>query len=105
MSAPKAFQKATIECVLVAFDRRRPVRRFLVADEAGLGKTVVARGVIERLIPRNHTVRPLRVFYVCSSLAIALQNKHSLLKVIRNPALRGCAVSPTSATRHAFRLM
>ena len=42
MSAPKAFQKATIERALRAFDRRWRVRRFLVADEVGLGKTVVA---------------------------------------------------------------
>lgn len=93
MSTPKAFQKATIERALTAFDRRRHVRRFLVADEVGLGKTVVARGVIERLMHRNHTARPLRVFYVCSSLAIAAQNKDSLLIVIQNPAVRARAAS------------
>ena len=93
MSTPKAFQKATIERALTAFDRRRHVRRFLVADEVGLGKTVVARGVIERLMHRNHTARPLRVFYVCSSLAIAAQNKDSLLRVIQNTAVRARAAS------------
>ena len=93
MSAPKAFQRATIKCALSAFDRRRRVRRFLVADEVGLGKTIVARGVIERLMRQNHPIRPLRVFYVCSSLAIAAQNKDSLLKVIRDPAVRACSVS------------
>ena len=93
MSAPRAFQKATIERVLIAFDRRRRVRRFLVADEVGLGKTIVARGVIERMVRRNRAGRPLRVFYVCSSLAIAAQNKASLLTVIRDPAVRHRAIS------------
>ena len=91
MSTPKAFQKATIECALRAFDRRRRVRRFLVADEVGLGKTVVARGVIESMTRRKRDCGPLRVFYVCSSLAIAAQNKGSLLKVISDPGIRGRA--------------
>ena len=88
MSTPKAFQKATIARVLGAFDRRRSVRRFLVADEVGLGKTVVARGVMEGLMRRQRGGRPLRVFYVCSSLEIATQNKDSLLKVISDPDTR-----------------
>ena len=87
MSAPKAFQEATIKRALLAFDRRRRVRRFLVADEVGLGKTVVARGVIECMMRQNRANRPFRVFYVCSSLAIAAQNKGSLLKVIPDPAI------------------
>ena len=91
MSAPKAFQKATIECALRAFDRRRRVRRFLVADEVGLGKTVVARGVIEAMMRRKRGHDPLRVFYVCSSLAIAAQNKGSLLKVLSDPEIRSRA--------------
>ena len=91
MSTPKAFQKATIECALRAFDRRRRVRRFLVADEVGLGKTVVARGVIESMMRRKRDCGLLRVFYVCSSLAIAAQNKGSLLKVISDPEIRGRA--------------
>ena len=91
MSAPKAFQKATIECALRAFDRRRRVRRFLVADEVGLGKTVVARGVIEAMMRRKRSRGPLRVFYVCSSLAIAAQNKGSLLKVLSDPEIRSRA--------------
>jgi hypothetical protein len=43
----KDFQRKTVEYV---HDRlwhgHDPVRRFLVADEVGLGKTLVARGVI-----------------------------------------------------------
>ena len=43
MTELKPFQRATVQAVLAAFDRRRRIRRFLVADEVGLGKTVVAQ--------------------------------------------------------------
>ena len=84
MNDAKPFQEATIRVALDAFDGRRRVRRFLVADEVGLGKTIVARGVIKGLIERKKKRKegPLRVFYVCSSLAIASQNGRSLLKVL-----------------------
>ena len=84
MSEPKEFQLRTIERVLHAFDPRRTVRRFLVADEVGLGKTVVARGVMERLLARKRRTGagPLRVFYLCNSLAIAAQNRGNLLKAL-----------------------
>ena len=86
MSTPKAFQRVTTAEVLKAFDQRKRVRRFLVADEVGLGKTVVARCVIEGLMKRKARSNsgPLSVFYVCSSLAIAAQNKGSLLKVLND---------------------
>ena len=45
----KDFQRLTVDRV---FQRlyldERPTRRFLVADEVGLGKTLVARGVVTR---------------------------------------------------------
>lgn len=84
MSTPKPFQEATIQAALRAFDGRRAVRRFLVADEVGLGKTVVAREVLRRLVARKRRAGdgPLKVFYVCSSLAIAGQNQTSLLKAL-----------------------
>ncbi|MCU9849259.1 hypothetical protein OEZ60_14745 [Defluviimonas sp. WL0024] len=47
----KVFQRRTVDYV---FDRLYgdddPVSQFLVADEVGLGKTMVARGVIARMI-------------------------------------------------------
>ena len=83
MSAPKEFQLRTIDRVLSAFDARRSVRRFLVADEVGLGKTVVARGVIEKMLnKRRHSSEPLRVIYMCNSMSIAAQNRNSLLKAL-----------------------
>jgi hypothetical protein len=90
MNSAKPFQQATIRVALDAFDARRRVRRFLVADEVGLGKTIVARGVIKGLMQRKaqNGGGPLRVFYVCNSLAIASQNRGSLLKVLTDKELR-----------------
>ncbi len=63
MTEPKPFQEATIRAVLSAFDRRCSTRRFLVADEVGLGKTVVAQHVIREMF--NGLGRPLsRILYV-----------------------------------------
>lgn len=73
---PKPFQKAAIAAALRAFEKQDGSRRFLVADEVGLGKTVVARGVVEGLAARRQG--PLSVFYVCSNLALARQNLERL---------------------------
>ncbi len=49
---------------------------FLVADEVGLGKTIVARGLVARAI--NHLqhkgVKRIDVIYICSNADIASQN-------------------------------
>jgi hypothetical protein len=84
MSAPKPFQRATIKAVLHALRSAKGSRRFLVADEVGLGKTVVAREVIRSMMEANRRDGrgPFRVFYVCSSLAIAAQNRTNLLKIL-----------------------
>ncbi len=88
MSEPKEFQRRTITRVLRAFEPRRAVRRFLLADEVGLGKTVVARGVMEKMLvrKRRESGEPLRVFYLCNSLAIAAQNRGNLLKALPGDA-------------------
>ena len=44
----KDFQRTTVDYVFQRFYGANPTRRFLVADEVGLGKTLVARGVIAR---------------------------------------------------------
>lgn len=72
----KTFQRRTVDYV---FDRlygeNDPVRQFLVADEVGLGKTMVARGVIARTIEKlwDSTDR-IDILYICSNQAIAAQN-------------------------------
>ena len=73
----KGFQRRTAE---YAFERLYKAddstRRFLVADEVGLGKTLVAAGVIalaiDHLTTRN--TRRIDVIYICSNQAIARQN-------------------------------
>lgn len=95
MTHPRPFQKATIEAALRCLRDRKGARRFLVADEVGLGKTVVAQGIIRELIKDKEGVGggPLVVFYVCSNLAIAAQNRDKLLKVVPS-ARRDDAVCP-----------
>lgn len=71
----KDFQRRTVDYV----SRRMlddGVRRFLVADEVGLGKTLVARGVVARTVERlrRDGVRRIDVVYICSNQEIAKQN-------------------------------
>ncbi len=80
MTPVKPFQEATVEAVLHAFRAGRRYRRFLVADEVGLGKTIVAQQVIRRMMRRRS--KPFVVFYLCSNLSIAAQNRRKLLEVL-----------------------
>ena len=84
MSTAKPFQVATIKAALRALRSGTGSRRFLVADEVGLGKTIVAREVIREMMEAKQAKGEgsFRVFYVCSSLAIAAQNRTNLLKVL-----------------------
>ncbi|MXV97627.1 MAG: hypothetical protein F4126_05690 [Acidimicrobiaceae bacterium] len=62
------------------FDETDPAVRFLVADEVGLGKTHVAKGVIAQVIDHlGHTGDERHdIVYVCSNGAIARQNLRKL---------------------------
>ncbi len=80
MTKLKPFQKATVESVLRGLFTTGSAGRFLVADEVGLGKTVVAQDVIRQMMARKRG--PLQVIYVCSSLSIASQNRRKLLEVL-----------------------
>lgn len=70
----KPFQDATVEAVMHAF-HGSGTRRFLVADEPGLGKTLVARQVLSKL----SEMKRLTVLYVCANQPIAGQNVEQLL--------------------------
>jgi hypothetical protein len=71
----KDFQRATVNYVFDRFYGPDPTRRFLVADEVGLGKTLVARGVIARTIDHLWDEVPrIDVIYICSNADIARQN-------------------------------
>ena len=79
----KGFQRDTVE---YAFDRLYTApdstRRFLVADEVGLGKTLVARGLIAKAIDHlwdgEDQVEQIDIVYICSNAQIARQNVRRL---------------------------
>jgi hypothetical protein len=54
-------------------------RRFLVADEVGLGKTLIAKGVVAKAIEHlRGRVGRIDIVYICSNLGIARQNLNRL---------------------------
>ena len=72
----KDFQRATVD---YAFRRLwlddDQVKRFLVADEVGLGKTMVAKGVIAKTVEHLwDTDKRIDIVYICSNSQIARQN-------------------------------
>lgn len=72
----KDFQRRTVDHAFERlFLRESGSGRYLVADEVGLGKTLVARGVIARAIDALwDSVGRIDVVYVCSNAAIARAN-------------------------------
>ncbi len=82
----KDFQLATAHHVSDRFWGEEPTDRFLVADEVGLGKTLVARGVIARSIEHHVEIGTGRidVVYICSNADIARQNVGRLNVLERN---------------------
>ena len=55
-------------------------RRFLVADEVGLGKTYVAKGVIAKRVEQlaEANLPMINIIYICSNQSIAAQNIETL---------------------------
>src|ERR1700730_17112726 len=77
----KDFQRATVNYVFRRlYEDDPPARRFLVADEVGLGKTLVARGLIARSIKHLQAqgIDRIDVVYICSNVDIARQNVNRL---------------------------
>lgn len=75
LSTLKGFQRRTVDHVVRQL-LSNGSRRFLVADEVGLGKTLIARGVIAEFVDRawDDERRRIDVLYVCSNTALASEN-------------------------------
>lgn len=79
----KDFQRDTVEYVFRRMYLDEDFTpRFLVADEVGLGKTLVARGltakVIDHLWPEIDKIKRIDIVYICSNADIARQNINRL---------------------------
>jgi hypothetical protein len=76
LDALKDFQRATANVVYGSLFKTGQ-QRMLVADEVGLGKTIVAKGIIARRILEklaSGDSTPLKVTYICSNQIIAHEN-------------------------------
>ncbi|WNM23527.1 helicase-related protein [Demequina capsici] len=76
LSSLKDFQRDTVEyATRRLWTDRDPVKRFLVADEVGLGKTMVAKGVIAKTVEHLWEIEDrIDIVYICSNTQIARQN-------------------------------
>lgn len=83
LAALKPFQRAAVDHVTEQFfgpGAEQRSGRFLIADETGLGKSIVARGVVATTIDRLRTNAPgpINIIYVCSNQDLAKQNLRRL---------------------------
>lgn len=78
LSHLKPFQQETVRHIDSLFEKGS--HRVLVADEVGLGKTLIARGVVATTaVRRKREEDPLfKVAYICSNSTIANQNLRKL---------------------------
>lgn len=76
-SGYREFQQCTIDwCHAQLYGRKHNrTKRFLVADEVGLGKTLIAQGLIKKVLEHQAS---RSIVYVCSSLDIINQNRSKL---------------------------
>jgi hypothetical protein len=82
LSSLKDFQRDTVDYAFARmYEDALPAKRFLIADEVGLGKTMVAAGIVARAVDRLHDENPaerIDVIYICSNSSIARQNINRL---------------------------
>ncbi len=78
LSELKDFQRATVERCFELYKNGQ--HRVLVADEVGLGKTLIAKGIIAKLahLHMRENDNLFKVLYICSNTAIANQNIRKL---------------------------
>lgn len=81
LSGLKDFQKKTVDYV---YDQLYSIgrNRMLIADEVGLGKTIVTKGLLAKAyldaFEKSKGKKPFKVVYVCSNQALAKQNLKKL---------------------------
>ena len=81
----KDFQRRTAEYAFHRlFQAPDSTRRFLIADEVGLGKTLVAAGLIGLTVEHLRAIDTPRVdvIYICSNQAIARQNVNRIKQIL-----------------------
>jgi hypothetical protein len=80
LNSLKDFQRETVEYVFRRlYTDHDCVDKFLIADEVGLGKTMVARGIIAKAIEHLwNTRKTIEIVYICSNGDIARQNINRL---------------------------
>lgn len=79
-SGLKDFQSASVETIHDSLYVKQH-KCMLLADEVGLGKTIIARGLIAKIIRDRIAAgdtRPLKVTYICSNQVIANENIRKL---------------------------
>lgn len=78
MKGLKNFQRSTVKYIDELFHQNR--NRVLVADEVGLGKTLIARGCISQtaLMLKKSDAASFRIAYVCSNQLLAKKNLEKL---------------------------
>jgi hypothetical protein len=76
LSRLKDFQRQSVEYIYRRlYEDSDKVNRFLIADEVGLGKTLVAKGVIAKAVNRLwDDVERIDIIYICANQDIARQN-------------------------------
>lgn len=101
----RPFQRATVEHITDVLYRNKTGTRFLVADETGLGKTMVARGVIARAIEAlqdDPEVDRIDVIYICSNADVARQNIQRL-DILGNQVHMSTRLSLLAASTEALK--
>lgn len=69
----KNFQSASVDYVMDQFYEKKR-NKVLIADEVGLGKTIIAKGVIAKSVNKERKDKPFHVVYICSNQVLAYQN-------------------------------
>lgn len=89
------FQSEAVKRIVERFNDPQGSRRFLLADEVGLGKTRVAAGVIQAMSKR----KAFTVVYVCSNSEIAEQNRDKLAPGAKSAAVNRLPLLATESQK------